>query len=50
MSQEPGSSEEPTACCTVCGRSFALCDLTWETAGLLCSLCLAEKESCGCSD
>lgn len=43
-------STEQTAICTVCGKEYCPAELVWVNAVLLCALCLAEKESCGCSD
>lgn len=46
----PRRNAEQTARCTVCGKGYRPAELTWVNGSLLCPQCLAEKESCGCSD
>ncbi|MGV1100556.1 hypothetical protein ACUUL3_14265 [Thiovibrio sp. JS02] len=46
----PAGEMEQQGACTVCGEVFPANDLAWTGSGLLCPFCLAEKESCGCSD
>ncbi|MFZ5775220.1 MAG: hypothetical protein ACOY3Z_07035 [Thermodesulfobacteriota bacterium] len=52
-SHEKGVSrqlKDQQAACAVCDRLFPMTQLTWEREGHLCPMCLAERQSCGCSD
>ena len=49
----PDSNELPASeemQCAICGRIFAIDDLAWHLSQLICRDCLAELNSCGCSD
>ncbi|MEN8140565.1 MAG: hypothetical protein ABFR97_05005 [Thermodesulfobacteriota bacterium] len=45
---EGGAAGE--ALCEQCGRTFPTADITGTGGSWLCPWCLAEAESCGCSD
>lgn len=46
--KESGLAQTET--CAVCGKEFRPSELVRVAGVLLCPLCLAEEESCGCSD
>ena len=46
------SKDEQKPACQVCGRELKTDISIWQEddGGMVCSECLAERESCGCSD
>lgn len=49
-SESPQPKAKELEICTVCGKAYRPAELVWVHGDLLCPLCLAENESCGCSD
>lgn len=46
------AKDKKKSICSMCGRELQTDECRWQEdgEGMICSDCLAERESCGCSD